>query len=50
MSLDVNSTRITRRVFARVEQEFVKIKPVSANNLETTNTPAARAGIERTTS
>jgi hypothetical protein len=49
-SLHVNSTRITERVFARVEQEFVRIQAFFANNLRTTNTPDARAGIERTKS
>ena len=34
------------RVFARVEQEFARIKAFFASNLETTNTPAALAGIK----
>jgi HPt (histidine-containing phosphotransfer) domain-containing protein len=38
------------RVFARVEQEFARIKAFFASNLETTNTPAALAGIEETKS
>jgi HPt (histidine-containing phosphotransfer) domain-containing protein len=38
------------RVFARVEQEFARIKAFFVNNLETTNTPAALAGIEETKS
>jgi HPt (histidine-containing phosphotransfer) domain-containing protein len=38
------------RVFARVEQEFARIKAFFANTLETTNAPAALAGIEETKS
>jgi HPt (histidine-containing phosphotransfer) domain-containing protein len=38
------------RVFAQVEQEFVRIKAFFANNLETTNPPAALAGIKGTKS
>jgi hypothetical protein len=34
------------RVFARVEQEFARIKAFFASNLETTNTPTALAGIK----
>jgi hypothetical protein len=37
-------------VFARVEQEFARIKAFFADNLETTNIPAALAGIEETKS
>ncbi|MGA2139044.1 MAG: Hpt domain-containing protein [Verrucomicrobiia bacterium] len=38
------------RVFAQVEQEFVRIKAFFANHLEATNTPAALAGIKETKS
>ena len=38
------------RVFAQVEREFVRIKAFFANDLETTNTPAALAGIKETKS
>jgi HPt (histidine-containing phosphotransfer) domain-containing protein len=38
------------RVFARVEREFARIEAFFANNLETTNAPAALAGIEETKS
>ena len=38
------------RVFAQVEQEFVRIKAFFANHLETANTPAALAGIKETKS
>ena len=38
------------RVFAQVEQEFVRTKAFFTNNLETTNPPAALAGIKGTKS